>query len=78
MHWPFTFIYMEAKFMPLKKDKNDWHHLRLNFSEKTAGYTLFDHQRNEETLEAFKVEPADKKLRIYKSNWPCNMTCNKN
>jgi len=47
--------------------------LEIKFFRKTAGYTLFDHKRNEETLEEFKVEPADKKLRIYKSNWPCSM-----
>jgi hypothetical protein len=52
--------------------------LRLNFSEKTTEYTLFDRKRNEESLEEFKVEPVDKKLRKYKSNWPCNLKCNKN
>ena len=28
----------------------------------TAGYTIFDHKRNEEILEDLKVEPVDKKL----------------
>jgi hypothetical protein len=27
----------------------------------TAGYTLFDHKRNEEILEELKVEPVAKK-----------------
>jgi hypothetical protein len=51
--------------------------LEIKFFRKTAGYTLFDHKRNKEILEEFKVEPVDKKLRRYKANWPCNMTCNK-
>jgi hypothetical protein len=39
-----------------------------------GGYTLFDHKRNEEILEELKVEPVDKKLRKYKSNWLHNLT----
>jgi hypothetical protein len=30
---------------------------------RTAGCTLFDNKRNEETLEELKEEPVDKKLR---------------
>jgi len=33
---------------------------------RTAGYTLFDHKRNEEILEELKVEPVDEKQRRYK------------
>jgi len=36
---------------------------------KAAGYTLLNHKRNKEILEELKVEPVDKKLRRYKSNW---------
>jgi len=35
---------------------------------RTAGYTLFDHTRDEEILEGLKVEPVDLKRRRYKSN----------
>jgi len=41
----------------------------MKFFRRTAGYTLYDHKWNEEILEELKVEPADKKLRRYKSNW---------
>jgi hypothetical protein len=41
---------------------------------RTAGYTLFDHKRNDEILEELKVEPVDKKLRRYKSNWLQHVT----
>ena len=37
---------------------------------RTAGYTLFDHTRNEEILEEIKVESIGKKLRRKKLNWP--------
>jgi hypothetical protein len=30
---------------------------------------FFDHKRNEEILEELKVDPVDKKLGRYKSNW---------
>jgi hypothetical protein len=33
------------------------------------GYTLFDQKRKGEILEELKVEPVDKTLRRYKSNW---------
>ena len=33
------------------------------------GFCIFYHQRNEEIMEELKVEPADEKLRRYKSNW---------
>jgi len=35
---------------------------------RRIGYTLLDHKRNE-LLEELKVQPVDKKLRRYKSNW---------
>ena len=35
------------------------------YKRRTAGYTLFDHKRNEEILEELEVEPVDKKLREY-------------
>jgi hypothetical protein len=38
----------------------------MKFFKGTAGYTYFDHKRNEEILEEVKVEPADDKLRRYK------------
>jgi len=34
-----------------------------------VGYIIFDHKRNDESLEELKVEPFDEKLRRYKSNW---------
>jgi hypothetical protein len=44
------------------------------FQKKTAGYTLFDHKRNEEILEDLKVELVDEKLRKCKSNWLQHVT----
>jgi hypothetical protein len=37
----------------------------MKFFRRTAGYTLFDHTRNEEILEVLKVEPVDGKVRGY-------------
>ena len=45
-----------------------------NFFRRTGGYTRFDHKRNEEILEELKVEPADEKLRRFKSNWLRHVT----
>ena len=39
------------------------------FFRRTAAYDLIDHRRNEEILEELKVEPADEKIRRYKSSW---------
>jgi len=35
----------------------------MNFFRRRAGYPLFDHERSEEMLEEFGVEPVDEKLR---------------
>jgi len=45
---------------------------------KIAGYKLFDYKMNEEILEELKVEPADDKLRRYKSNWLRHVKKHKN
>jgi hypothetical protein len=42
--------------------------IEIKFFRRTARYTFFDHKGNEEILEEFKVQPADEKLRRYKSN----------
>jgi hypothetical protein len=41
---------------------------------RTVAYNLFDHRRNEAILEELKVEPADEKLRKYKSGWLRHIT----
>jgi len=46
----------------------------MKFSSRTAGYILFNHERNEEILEEIKVEPVDGKLRRCKSNWLRHVT----
>jgi hypothetical protein len=40
----------------------------MKIFRRTVGYTPFDHKRNEEILEALKIEPVGEKLRRYKSN----------
>jgi hypothetical protein len=40
----------------------------MKFFRRTAGYTIFDHKRNEEILEELKIETVDEKLISYKSN----------
>jgi hypothetical protein len=43
--------------------------IETKYFKRPAGYTLFDHKKSEEVLEELKVEPAEEKLRKYKSNW---------
>ena len=40
------------------------------FPRGTAGYTLFDHKRNEEILEELEVETVEEEPRKYQSKWP--------
>ena len=50
--------------------------VKIKFCRRTAGYTLFDHKRNEEILEELKVKTSwweTKKLQI-----ELFMTCNEN
>ena len=42
--------------------------IKMRFFRRTAGYTLFGHKSNEESLVEQKAVPVDKKLRRYKSN----------
>jgi hypothetical protein len=46
----------------------------MKFFRRTFSYTLFDKERNEDILEELKVEPAEAKLRRYKSNWLLHVT----
>jgi hypothetical protein len=47
---------------------------KIKLFRRTAGCTRFGHKINEEILEELKVEPVDKKVRRYKSNWLRNVT----
>ena len=64
---------MESKFGPLEKTVKmtniNQDEIYQKNGEWGGGYTLIDHIRNEEILEQLKVEPVDKKLRKYRSNW---------
>jgi hypothetical protein len=53
---------MEAKFGSLQK-RIKMTSLKTKFFIRTAGYALYDHERNEEILEELEVEPVYKKLR---------------
>jgi len=50
----------------------------MKFFKRTAGYTMFDHKRNEYILEELKVEPVDERLRRHKSNSLQHVTRMKN
>jgi len=66
----------ESEIGPLGKKRgieDDWHQSRWNF-RRTFGYALFDHKRYKEILEQLKVEPADEKVRRYKSYWLLHVT----
>ena len=66
---------MEAKFGLLKKKRyKRLESIEMKFFRKTAGYTLFDHERIEDIFEKLEVEPVDKKLRRYKPNWLRHVT----
>jgi hypothetical protein len=63
-------VYMEAKFGPLRhKDKKAIDINRDESFQRSSPVHPFYHNRNEEILEELKVEPVDKNLRRYKSNW---------
>ena len=75
MHCLSTFFYVELKFGPLEKRvKMTNINQDYIFQKIGGGGTLFDHKRNVEILEELKVEPVDKKLRKYKSNWLHKLT----
>jgi len=58
------FFYVEAKFEPSwKRVKKKLTSVEIKFFRRRAGYTLFDHKRNEEILEKLKVKPVEEKLR---------------
>ena len=75
MLWLSPFYYIEAKFWPLKKRvKHYRHHSRWNFSEEQPVTPLFDHKWMKKFWKSLTVEPADKKLRRYKSDWLWHVT----
>jgi len=46
-----------------KKDKKRLTPVEMKCFRRIAGYTLFDHKRNEEILEELKIESVDEKVR---------------
>jgi hypothetical protein len=61
---------LEAKFGHLEKRiKKRKTSNEMKFFRRTAGYTVFDHKRNEGILEEMKAEAVDGILRRYKPNW---------
>jgi len=72
-HWLSPFFYMEAIFGPLeKKDKEDWHQSRWNFSEQ-QGTHFFDRKRNTGRTDSRTSWRELKKRQIKLA-----ATCNKN
>jgi hypothetical protein len=41
----------------------------MKFKRETAGFTLWDHKRNEGILKNLKVKPISKFIQNYQSNW---------
>jgi hypothetical protein len=50
--------------------------IEIKVFRRTSEYTIFDHMRNEDILEEYKVEPVDEKLRRQKSE--LSTKCNEN
>jgi len=42
--------------------------IEIKVLRKTAGYTVFDHEKHEKNLKKVEVEPVDEKLRRNKPN----------
>ena len=74
MHKFSPFFYTEAKFEPLEKKAKKIDITRYeNFQTNSRVHPFFDHKRNEEILEEWKVERETKKIQI-----KLVTTCNKN
>jgi hypothetical protein len=41
----------------------------MKFLRKTAGFTFWDHKRNQELLKKLEVEPISKFIQNYRTNW---------
>jgi hypothetical protein len=52
-----------------KADEKRLQAAEMKFMRKTAGFTLWDHKRNEVILKNFKVEPISKFIQNYQANW---------
>ena len=58
--WFLLFLKLQNLDPSKKRVKNGWQ-IETKFFRRTAGYTLFDHTKNEEIVEALTVEPVNKK-----------------
>jgi 1,2-phenylacetyl-CoA epoxidase PaaB subunit len=50
-------------------DKKRLQAAEMKFIRKTAGFTLWDHKRNEEILKNLKVEQVSKFIQNYQAKW---------
>jgi hypothetical protein len=63
MHWLSPIIlYGSENWVLRKKDERRLTSIKMKIFRRSAGYTPFDHKRNEEILEELKIEPVDEKL----------------
>jgi hypothetical protein len=62
-------IYGSEAWTIRKADERSLQAAEMKFMRKTAGFTLWDHKRNEEILKYLKVEPVSKFIQNYWAKW---------
>jgi hypothetical protein len=62
-------IYERLAWPIRKADEKRLQAAEMKFMRKTAGFTLWDHKRNEEILKSLKAEPISKFIQNYWANW---------
>jgi hypothetical protein len=62
-------IYGSEAWTIRKADEKRLQGAEMKFLRKTAGFTLWDHKRNEEILKNLQVEPIFKFIQNYWANW---------
>jgi hypothetical protein len=53
----------------VKADEKRLQAAEMKFMRKTAGFTLWDHKRNDAILKNLRVEPISKFIQNYQANW---------
>jgi hypothetical protein len=64
-----TLLYGSEIWTIKQCDKNRLRIAEMKYLQRTAGYTLLDHKRNENILEELHVTQLEDKLRTYRHKW---------
>jgi ABC-type ATPase involved in cell division len=71
-------IYESKIWTLIQHDKSRLKASEIKFLRRTVGYTLLDHEKNEDILQELNITPVLEKITKYRHNWVKHIRCMNN